>query len=209
MVSHRYAVRRESPRDKLTYHSVVLLEWEHGEYMTLVEGAFLNGMGGYKGKSNWYDDRDESVTSLFRALPAEMICPWLTTSAEIRCYDITCKNLDEFKAFITKYEGNTQRFVDPRYTFSHQARLTYRTKANIAAYLLNYIGRDMAYSDLRKNCQTFAADFCSFICGKKGVEPFHPVNRIDYRNQTHFFLYESHLYKRVRRASHKKQKMPR
>lgn len=44
MVSHRYAVPRESPRDRLTYHSVCFLEWEHGEYGTVVESAYLNGM---------------------------------------------------------------------------------------------------------------------------------------------------------------------
>jgi hypothetical protein len=49
MVSHRYAVGKESPKDKLTYHSIVLLEWEHGTYCTVVEGAYLNGIGGYKG----------------------------------------------------------------------------------------------------------------------------------------------------------------
>lgn len=51
MISHRYARVREGPRDRLTYHSVCLLEWEHGDYCTVVESAYLNGMGGYKGKS--------------------------------------------------------------------------------------------------------------------------------------------------------------
>ena len=51
MISHRYARLKESPRDRLTYHSVCLLEWEHGEYCTVVESAYLNGMGGYQGKS--------------------------------------------------------------------------------------------------------------------------------------------------------------
>lgn len=49
MVSHRYAVAKESPKDRFTYHSIVLLEWEHGEYCTVIEGAYLNGLGGYKG----------------------------------------------------------------------------------------------------------------------------------------------------------------
>jgi len=48
MISHRYAKVRESPRDKLTYHSVCLLEWEHGEYCTVMEAAYLNGIAGYK-----------------------------------------------------------------------------------------------------------------------------------------------------------------
>lgn len=45
MVSHRYAVNRaESPRDRITYHSVCFLEWDHGKYGTVVEGAYLNGI---------------------------------------------------------------------------------------------------------------------------------------------------------------------
>jgi hypothetical protein len=43
MASHRYAKLRESPRDRFVYHSVVLLEWEHGQYCTVVESAYLNG----------------------------------------------------------------------------------------------------------------------------------------------------------------------
>ena len=34
MVAHRYAVKRESPKDLLTYHSVCLLEWDHGQFTT-------------------------------------------------------------------------------------------------------------------------------------------------------------------------------
>lgn len=133
MISHRYAVARESPRDRLTYHSIVLLEWETGKYCTVVEAAYLNGIGGYKGKSNWYDDKDDKkITALYSVFPPEMICPWKTTSAEIRAYDVKAKTLDEFKEYITKYQGNTNRFVDPRYTFSHAARLTFRSKSHIA-----------------------------------------------------------------------------
>eukprot|EP00977_Amphora_coffeiformis_P001042 scaffold220_cov169-Amphora_coffeaeformis.AAC.22 len=76
MISHRYARRIESPRDRLTYHSICLLEWDHGEYCTVVESAYLNGMGGYAGKSNWYEDRDDGMTALYRHLPPEMIAPW-------------------------------------------------------------------------------------------------------------------------------------
>jgi len=34
---------------QLTYHSLVFLEWENSQFCTVVEGAFLNGVGGYKG----------------------------------------------------------------------------------------------------------------------------------------------------------------
>jgi hypothetical protein len=192
MISHRYSVKKESAKAKLTYHSLVLLEWDHGNFCTVIEGAYLNGIGGYKGKSNWYDDRDEEVTALYAALPSEMIQPWLSSASEIRIYDVPSKNLDEFKEYIEKYLGS--RFADPHYTFSHPTRLTYRSRSNIAQYLINYISRDGNYSEITRNCQTLAADVCSFLAGKKGVVPFHPVNRIEYHNRSHLFLYESHMY---------------
>jgi len=212
MLSHRYAVQRESPRDLLTYHSVCLLEWEHGQYCTVAEAAYLNGMGGYKGKSNWYDDRDAPVTNIYKCLPPEMVSPWKTNRAEIRVYDIPARNLDEFKAYVAKYSnaaaaadkddgGASQvRFIDPQFSFSHAVRLTFRSKVNIAQYIINYISRDGKYHLLTKNCQTFAADLCSFLAGKKQVAPFHPVNRIDYQNRTHLFLYDSDMYGESRTA---------
>ena len=157
------------------------------------------------GKSNWYDDKDEPVTALFQVIPNEMIAPWLPWSAEIRCFDVKAKNLEEFKAYIKRYEGSERRFVDPRYTFSHYARLSYRSKKNIAQYCLNYTGRDCSYDELKRNCQTFAADFCAFLAGKKNVDPFHPVNRIQYENRTYLFLYESGMYERTRLAGRNKK----
>lgn len=192
MISHRYYVAKESAKDKLTYHTVVLLEWEHGKFCTVVEGAYLNGIGGYKGKSNWYDDRDEPVTALYKALPDEMIQPWLSTASEIRLYDVSARNLFEFKQYIDKYVGS--RFADPHYTFSHPARLFYRSRSHIAQYLINYISRDGNYSEINRNCQTLAADLCSFLAGKKGIVPFHPVNRFEYHNRAHLFLYDSQMY---------------
>jgi len=195
MISHRYATNRESPKDKLTYHSLVLLEWQNSQFCTIVEGAFLNGVGGYKGKSNWYDDKDEEVTELYKAFPPEMISPWLTTATELRCYDVKAKNLDEMKKFIEKHTGPNKRFLDPRYTFSHAARLSYRSRSNIAQYLLNYISRNCSYSEMTSNCQTLAADLVSFLAGKKDIVPYHPINRIEYYNKSHLFLYDSSMYK--------------
>lgn len=159
-----------------------------------MEGAFLNGIGGYKGRSNWYHDKDDDNNELYKALPPEMVSPWLTTAAELRCYDVEAKNLAEMKEFISQYSGGDKRFIDPRYTFSHPARLSYRSRSNIAHYLVNYIGRDCGYSELSRNCQTFAADLCSFLAGKKEVVPFHPVNRVEYHNRTHLFLYDSNMF---------------
>lgn len=82
MVAHRYAVKKETPKDMLTYHAFVLLEWDHGQYMSVIEAAYLNGLGGYKGKSNFYDDKDEPITAMYKAFPPELVCPWLTNCAE-------------------------------------------------------------------------------------------------------------------------------
>lgn len=131
---------------------------------------------------------------MYRALPPELICPWRTTSAEIRCYDVPAKTLPEFLQYVNQYTGATKRFVDPHCSFSHAARLTFRTKRHLAQYLLNYQRRDSSYGELSRNCQTFAADLCSFVAGKRNVPPFHPVSRIDYQNRTHLFLYDPHLY---------------
>jgi hypothetical protein len=206
MVSHRYAAARESPKDRITYHSIVLLEWEHGNFCTVVEAAYLNGIGGYKGKSNWYDDKDEAPNALYKTFPPEMISPWKTSTAELRCYDVKAKTFEEFKVYVEKYKGNTKRFVDPRFTLSHPARLTFRSKSHIAQYLVNYTLRDTVYSELRNNCQTFAADFFSFLVGKKGIAPFHPVNRIEYQNRTYLFLYDSHMYENKEQKKAQKKK---
>lgn len=145
------------------------------------------------------------MTAFFRALPSEMIGPWLTNSSEVRCFDVQARSLDEFKAFVEKYEGKASRFVDPHYTFSHVARLSYRTKKNVAQYLLNYTGRDCTYDELKRNCQTFAADLCSFLAGKKSIEPFHPANRIAYVPRPYLFLYDSRMYESTKRAGRKKK----
>ena len=47
LFSHRYArgKKTETNKDLLTYHSACLLEWDHGQFCTLVELATLNGVG--------------------------------------------------------------------------------------------------------------------------------------------------------------------
>lgn len=199
MVNHRYArgsAKKESSKDRLTYHSVILLEWDHGLFCTVVEGAFLNGIGGYAGRSNWCYDEAPGVTTagLYRSLPPEMVMPWKTHLSEIRCIDVPARNLDEFKSFVAHHEGHDKRFVDPSYTFSHDVRLTFRSKDHIATYLLNYIRRDRTYSEIKRNCQTLAADLGGFLAGKKDVQPFHPVNQMRYTCRKHYFLYESDMY---------------
>ena len=53
-----------------------------------------------------------------------------------------------------------------------QVRLYHRTQADVARYLLNYMGRDRRYTEKVRNCQAFAADFFSFAAGRKGVAVF-------------------------------------
>jgi len=198
MINHRYAVgEKESAKDRLTYHSLVFLEWDHGKYGTVVEIGYLNGIGGYSGKSNWFHDKDdkENGTAMYRALPPEMVKPWKTGVSEIRCSDVPASNLDELMSYIENYTGPTKRFVDPNCSFSHDVRLTYCSRRNIATYLLNYIRRDQTYSELRRNCQTFSADLCGFLAGKNDISPYHPINKIEYHNRMHLFLYESSKYK--------------
>jgi hypothetical protein len=153
-------------------------------------------MGGFQGKSNWYDDRDnpDGPTALYAALPSEMVLPWKTTLAELRAYDVPSKNVDEFRTFLRRYEGGHSRFIDPQISFSHPTRLTFRSKPHIAQYLINYVSRDTSYQELKRNCQTFAADLCCLLAGKKNVVPFHPVSRVEYTNRTYTFLYDSHMY---------------
>eukprot|EP00547_Thalassionema_nitzschioides_P005458 CAMPEP_0194202242 /NCGR_PEP_ID=MMETSP0156-20130528/2317_1 /TAXON_ID=33649 /ORGANISM="Thalassionema nitzschioides, Strain L26-B" /LENGTH=509 /DNA_ID=CAMNT_0038927679 /DNA_START=186 /DNA_END=1715 /DNA_ORIENTATION=+ len=204
MLSHRYALgRKESARDRITYHSVCVLEWEHGQYCSVLELAYLNGIGGYQGKSNFYDDRDAKPTNkLFQAFPPELIQPWLDKKAEIRGFDVEARNFEEFKKFVLKYEGNDKRFVDPVFNFSHEARLTFRSKAQIARYLINYATRDADYATLKRNCQTFAADFCAFVAGKKNVSPYSGlVSTAQMENKAHYFLYDSYAYESVKDQS--------
>jgi hypothetical protein len=66
---HRYYVPKETPRDRLTWHSAVLLEWDHGHHSSVIELAWLNGVGGYDGKSNWCLDKNHVPTALWTAMP--------------------------------------------------------------------------------------------------------------------------------------------
>ena len=71
----------------------------------------------------------------------------------------------------------------------------HKIKMSQCIYVLNYIRRDQTYDQLKRNCQTFAADLCGFLAGKKDVKPFHPINKIEYVNRNHLFLYESSKYR--------------
>lgn len=196
MINHRYAKKIESPKDRLTYHSLVLLEWDHGKYCTVVEIGYLNGLGGYRGKSNWFQDKDAAPHSqLCAAIPPELVLPWKNTLSEIRVTNVPYRNMDDFVTnYMKQYEGPQGRFMDITVSFSNEVRLTFNARSHIATYVLNYILRNKTYSEMRRNCATFAADLCGFLAGKGDVAPYSPINRVQYNNQTHYFLYESSKY---------------
>jgi PPPDE putative peptidase domain. len=195
MISHRYATGDNVQiRDRLAYHSLALLEWDHGKYCTVVELAYLGGIGGYNGQANWVEDKLEPCNSLYKCLPPEMIHPWKSNLSEIRVFDVQPKTLEEFMVYMNRHTGKYARFLNVQVTVSLPVRLTFSSREHIAQYLINYIRRGKTYSEIRRNCQTFAADFCAFLAGKKDIQPFHPINQQAYRNQAHYFLYEPTMY---------------
>eukprot|EP00938_MAST-03A_sp_MAST-3A-sp1_P006105 g6105.t1 len=204
LFAHRYSrgKKKETQKNRITWHAAVLLEWDHGKYCTVVELATLNGIGGRLGRSNWYPDKFEPKTKLFQDMPPCMIVPWKGAYAEIRVNDVASKSCDEFVAYLKQYEGEftkenpggTKRFLSPTVQYSHAIRLTYRSERDIMQYLLNYMGRDRRYTQEFRNCQAFAADFYAFVCGKKDIEPYHATIRLTYKRRTHLFLYNPDMY---------------
>ncbi len=62
MISHRYAVgNKQNIKDQFTYHSLALLEWDHGKYCTVVEVGYLGGLSGNSGRSNWIEVRKHQI----------------------------------------------------------------------------------------------------------------------------------------------------
>ena len=113
-----------------------MVEWSHGLFCTLFELAYWNGLGGYGGKSNWVDDRDEPNNRLWRAMPAELKAPWKDTRAEIRCIDMPgIASADDFLGYLHKYEGRDKRFLDPKIHESSDVRISHRGQGHIMRYL--------------------------------------------------------------------------
>ena len=70
--AHRYAKAKEGVKDRIVYHSAILVEWSHGKHCTVFELAFLNGVGGWGGRSNWQEDRyDVAICEAMSILPLE------------------------------------------------------------------------------------------------------------------------------------------
>lgn len=199
--AHRYPVAEghETLKDKQIWHAGVLVEWSHGKFTTLIELAFLNGCGGYQGRSNWCEDKRAETTQLDFAMPASMKCPWDCGKSEIRVYDMPFRSKEEFETYLGKYceTGGLpmaeMRFVQPDVYASAAVRIRGCTPAQLAGYLLNYISRAADYIEWEPsaaaNCQTFAADLFSFLTGNENVEPYGAVVRAVYRQRNFSFMY--------------------
>jgi len=187
--SHRYANETETIRDRMIYHCGVLLEWDHGNFASVVELACMGGLGGYGGKSNWYDDKDSERTGLYSAMPDELKLPWDSSLAEVRVLDVAAKNGEEFLTYLTKYNGPTLRFLDAKIVESADVRLTWRSREHILKLLLNYLGHEVKYSEQTRNCQTFACDFFTLLAGKQHgqVEPVTTILRPMYKSHLEWF----------------------
>eukprot|EP00940_MAST-03C_sp_MAST-3C-sp2_P000540 g540.t1 len=192
--AHRYANDHESLKDKLTYHSIVLLEWSHGKFCTVVELAWRNGLGGYKGRSNWVEDKNAARPELYSAMDDALKAPWNSSRSEIRCIDMgpKIKSRDDFDAYVRRHTGKGRpfRFYRPECVGSGDVRLSFRSRAHVMRYLLNYIRNRIEYTEFSSNCQTFAADFFGFLVCDREVVPYAAVNRIGYVPARHMFLYD-------------------
>jgi len=192
--AHKYFSKAPGIKDGLKWHAGILLEWEDAEYTTVLELAWLNGLGGYNGKSSYYPEKlatevsTELYATMLRDAPA-MDQPWDETKSEIRVLDVESKTKDDFLQYMN---DNQNRYVDPE--ISHSVDLSWkasRSRHDILSALLNYNSASPSYVEWGSgmdNCQTFAADFMAWLTDEKYkiatpvLRPFHRDHR-DYFNQ--------------------------
>ena len=99
--------------------------------------------------------------------------PHFTHSSPVRLYHrsqahdgyVTVIRLlpDRYIGGLGRHEGTVASSV-------HASHALHALQADMARYLLNYMGRDRRYTEKVRNCQAFAADMYSFVAGKKGIE---------------------------------------
>ena len=200
LYGHRYGKPKETIRDRFTYHSGLLIEWSHGEFCTVAELAYLNGIGGYRGNSNYlYDSFREEENSLYGLMPESMKLPWTPSRSEIRLFDMPWKGIKDADAFFRSHEGGNGRFLQSFITKTAAVTLPNATRATIYAGLLNYIAGDPSYSEFSglllagNNCQTFAADLHSYLTQSKKVKPVTRVIGSFYYNRASLFLGNAHM----------------
>jgi len=204
--AHRYPKAHETPQDKMTYHTGVLLEWSHGKFFTVVELAYRNGVSGYGGKANWCEDKLSKEPKLFKCMVPGMVQPWDETKTEIRIFDVPARSRQEFEAYLQKYSNHSgldlseQRFLDPQVFADGELALRECTAVDVAGYVLNYASRVTKYDKMHTNCQTFAADLFAFLTGKRNVRPYSTVLQMQYKQRLLSFVYPDRSGKSVQSA---------
>jgi hypothetical protein len=182
MFGHRYAKLRETTKDRLTYHAALLIEWAHGEHCSVVELAWLNGLGGYGGRCNFVADRDAERPAIYDAMPAEMKQPVYRSRAEVRLIDVPERSVDEFIAFLAAHTGHAKRFLEPSLVAS-EALVRPTTRTELFGCLLSYARANPFYLRESRNCQTFSCDLFRHLSGNAKVEPFSAIIRPLYKSR--------------------------
>ena len=152
-----------------------------------MELAWLGGLGGYGGKSNWYDDRDSKRTGLYNAMPPALKHPWRSDMSEVRILDVAATSIDEFRTYLGRYTGPKSRFLDPQIAASSDVKLTHRSQADILRYCLNYARHCTSYAEMSLNCQTFAADMYTLLTGRP-IDPFSAIIQVSYKRHLEWLL---------------------
>lgn len=211
LYAHRYPAAQETIRDRQTYHAFLLAEWDHHEFVTVIELGFRHATGAGSGKSNWQEDKLEPQRKLSQQM--EAVCPWMIrpwdgTTSEIRIVDMMKRSREEFEDFLRHYGNKTDpenkllfgsksplpldqmRFVDCEKRNSGKLKLRMCNPEMLAGFLLNYVKRVWGYRLLQLNCQTFAADLFAFLTGDRNVKPFSPLCGPAYQQHVMSFVYE-------------------
>ena len=172
--------KRETLAQRIEYHTGVLIEWDHGRYVSLVEKTWLNGMGGAKGHSQWLSDTfQDSTPSLFKSMAPTMRVPFSTYMGEIRLFDLPFKTLTEFKAFMKQHTGLDNRMLGPEVRQSSKVKRKL-TKQTLVSALLNYTRNHAEFKwaspiDAGSNCQTLSSDLLGFLTKKRKAVPFTTI----------------------------------
>jgi len=166
-------------RGALTYHTAILVQWEGDAHMSIIELAWLNGIGGYKGQSNFYHTSSELFQTL-RSQAKGMVRPWEEDRHEIRVYDIDAKSVTDFRAFLDTYsekgigKDKESRFYDIHGLENKGADVREGgvSQDTIASALLHYNTASKGVYDAGSlNCQTFTADIFRWLTGTD-IGPF-------------------------------------
>lgn len=184
--------KRETFMQRIEYHTGILVEWDHGEYVTLVEKTWLNGMGGAKGHSQWLEDTFKDETpSLFTSLAPTMRVPFTVTRSEIRLFDLPMKSVAEFKAFMAKHTGLNNRIVAPMVRYSSGVKADI-DREELLQSLLTYtknqpLFKNPGVTGAGSNCQTLSTDLFGYLTVQKKALTFSLAFRPIYSPHQNWF----------------------